>query len=293
MNVGSDSGRKNSLAALPPLEPPKEDQRKVKLTIILFTLLITVLVVESLATPFVITVYSKGCWSATTGGVFQRISVQGCGNGTWVMFDLYAVVHPQTVSGTNDLSLVLTNGVGFGGSCLGGSVCSTLNLFLYGPQSPIKCQGCIITTGLSNPIGDWFGGANSTLATGPPLFTIALLVYLEMSFRRAPKIYRGYLRGERGQVSWTAFSHGEKTLTVFALGFLGYRSYQFIATMLYLYVTPVPTLSFPFQDLFSFLSAIWLMHYLWWRFPLKTHPSSIMTVVPSSKVPGDHDQPSL
>jgi len=293
MNVGSDSGRKNSLAALPPLEPPKEDQRKVKLTIILFTLLITVLVVESLATPFVITVYSKGCWSATTGGVFQRISVQGCGNGTWVMFDLYAVVHPQTVSGTNDLSLVLTNGVGFGGSCLGGSVCSTLNLFLYGPQSPIKCQGCIITTGLSNPIGDWFGGANSTLATGPPLFTIALLVYLEMSFRRAPKIYRGYLRGERGQVSWTAFSHGEKTLTVFALGFLGYRSYQFIATMLYLYVTPVPTLSFPFQDLISFLSAIWLMHYLWWRFPLKTHPSSIMTVVPSSKVPGDHDQPSL
>src|SRR5216683_2282395 len=195
MNVGSDSGRENSLAALPPLEPPKEDQRKVKLTIILFTLLITVLVVESLATPFVITVYSKGCWSATTGGVFQRISVQGCGNGTWVMFDLYAVVHPQTVSGT-------------------------LNLFLYGPQSPIKCQGCIITTGLSNPIADWFGGANSTLATGPPLFTIALLVYLAMSFRRAPKIYRGYLRGERGQVSWTAFSHGEKTLTVFALGFL-------------------------------------------------------------------------
>src|SRR6266704_3686304 len=90
MNVGSDSGRKNSLAALPPLEPPKEDQRKVKLTIILFTLLITVLVVESLATPFVITVYSKGCWSATTGGVFQRISVQGCGNGSWVISLQYA-----------------------------------------------------------------------------------------------------------------------------------------------------------------------------------------------------------
>src|SRR6266851_9491000 len=195
MSIRGDSRRKNSVAALSSLEHPGEDQRKVKLTIILFTLLVTVLVVESLATPFVITVYSKGCWSATTGGVFQRISVQGCGNGTWVMFDLYAVVHPQTVSGTNDLSLVLTNGIGFGGSCLGGSACGTLNLLLYGPPSPITCQGCIITTGSPNPIADWFGGANSTLATGPPLFTIVLLVYLAKSLRRVPKIYRGYLKG--------------------------------------------------------------------------------------------------
>src|SRR5207245_7506881 len=115
MNVRVDSGRRNSVAALPPLEHPEEDQRKVRTTIILFTLLVTVLVVESLATPFVVTVYSKGCWSATSGGVFQRISVQGCGNGTWVMFDLYAVFNPQTVSGTNYMSLVLSNCVGFYG----------------------------------------------------------------------------------------------------------------------------------------------------------------------------------
>jgi len=260
---------------------------------ILFTLLVTVLVVESLATPFVITVYSKGCWSATTGGVFQRLSVQGCGNGTWVIFDLYAVVHPQTVSGTNDLSLVLTNGVGFGGSCLGGSVCGTLNILVYGPPSPITCQGCIIATGSPNPIADWFGGANSTLATGPPLFTIVLLIYLAMSFRRVPRIYRSYLRGERELVSWKAFSQGEKTLTVFSLAFLGFRSYQFIATMLYLYLTPVPTLALPFQDLISFLSAIWLMHYLGWKLPLKTHPSSIMTVVPGSNNPGGSQQSFL
>jgi hypothetical protein len=281
MNIRGDSGRKNSVVSLPPLDHSLEEQRRVKMTILLFTLLVTVLVLESLATPFVVTVYSKGCWSATTGGVFQRISVQGCGNGTWAMFDLYAVVHPQTVSGTNDLNLVLTNGVGFGGSCLGGSVCSTLNLLLYGPPSPIACQGCIITTSLSNPVADWFGGANSTLATGPPLFTIVLLVYLATSLRRVPKIYRSYLRGERELVSWEAFSQGEKTLTVFAIAFLGFRSYQFIATMLYLYVTPVPTLAFPFQDVISFLSAIWLIHYLRWKFPLKTRPSRPMTVVPA------------
>src|SRR6266702_778710 len=290
MNVGSDSGRKNSLAALPPLGPPKEDQRKVKLTIILFTLLITVLVVESLATPFVITVYSKGCWSATTGGVFQRISVQGCGNGSWVMYDLYIVAHPRTVSGPNDLSVFVTYGAGLEGACLGGSACGMLS-FLYGPPSPITCQECIITTGLPNPIADWSGGQNATLSSTLPLFTLVLLVYLVQSLRRVPKIYRGYLRGEREPVSWKDFSEGEKTLTIFALGFLGFRSYQFIATTLYLYVTPVPTLGFPFQDFVSFLAAIWLMHYLGWKFPLKTLPSNLMTTVPGSGDASSYPQP--
>jgi len=291
MNVRVDSGRRNSVAALPPLEHPEEDQRKVRTTIILFTLLVTVLVVESLATPFVVTVYSKGCWSATSGGVFQRISVQGCGNGSWVMFDLYAVVHPHTVSGTNDLSVFLTNGVGLGGGCLGGSVCGTINLLLYGPPSPITCQGCIITTGLPNPIADWLGVSNATLSIGPDLFAIGLLVYLAKSLRRVPKIYRGYLKGEREPVSWKVFSEGEKTLTVFALGFLAFRSYQFTATMLYLYVTPIPTLGFPFQDLVSFMAAVWLMHYLGWRFPLKTLPSNITTSVPSSGDADSYPQP--
>src|SRR5712692_11426562 len=116
MNIRGDSGRENSVASLPPLDHSGEDQRKVKMTIILFTLLVTVLVLESHATPFVVTVYSKGCWSATTGGVFQRISVQGCGNGSWVMYDLYIVAHPRTVSGPNDLSMFLTDGGGFGGA---------------------------------------------------------------------------------------------------------------------------------------------------------------------------------
>jgi len=170
MNVRGDSGRKNSVAALPPLDHPEEDQQKVKTTIILFMLLATVLVVESLATHFVVTVYSKGCWTATTGGVFQRISVQSCGNGSWAMYDLYIVAHPRTVSGPNDLSMFLTDGAGFGGACLGGSVCGMLNL-LYGPPSPITCQGCIITTGLPNPIADWAGGQNATLFSTIPLFT--------------------------------------------------------------------------------------------------------------------------
>jgi hypothetical protein len=282
MNPGGDSGRENSVAALSSPNQPGENQRKARLTILFFTFLVTILVVESLATPFVVTVYSKGCWSATTGGVFQRISAQGCGNGSWVMYDLYVVVHPRTVSGTNDLSVALTDGVGLGGGCLGGSVCGTINFLIYGPPSPIACQGCVITTGLPNPVSDLYGGQNSTLATGPDLFAIVLLVYLAMSLRRVPKIYRSYLRGEREPVSWKAFSEGEKTLTVFALGFLGFRTYQFIATMLYLYVTPVPTLTFPFQDLVSFLAAIWLVHYLGWKFPLKTLPSSVMTTVPVS-----------
>jgi len=290
MNVRRDSGRKNSVAALPPLDHPEEDQRKVKTTVILFTLLATVLVVEALATPFVVTVYSKGCWSATTGGVFQRISVQGCGNGSWVMYDLYIVAHPRTVSGPNDLSVFVTYGAGLEGACLGGSACGMLS-FLYGPPSPITCQGCIITTGLPNPIADWSGGQNATLSSTLPLFTLVLLVYLVQSLRRVPKIYRGYLRGEREPVSWKDFSEGEKTLTIFALGFLGFRSYQFIATTLYLYVTPVPTLGFPLQDLVSFLAAIWLMHYLGWKFPLKTLPSNLMTTVPGSGDASSYPQP--
>ena len=290
MSIRGDSRRKNSVAALSSLEHPGEDQRKVKTTIILFTLLVTVLVVESLATPFVVTVYSRGCWTATTGGVFQRISVQGCGNGSWVMYDLYIVAHPRTVSGPNDLSVFVTYGAGLGGACLGGSACGMLS-FLYGPPSPITCQGCIITTGLPNPIADWSGGQNATLSSTLPLFTLVLLVYLVQSLRRVPKIYRGYLRGEREPVSWKDFSEGERTLTIFALGFLGFRSYQFIATTLYLYVTPVPTLGFPLQDLVSFLAAIWLMHYLGWKFPLKTLPSNLMTTVPGSGDASSYPQP--
>jgi hypothetical protein len=290
MHPGGDSGRKNSVAALSSLDQPGEDQRKAGRTILLFTFLVTVLVVESLATPFVVTVYSKGCWSATSGGVFQRINAQGCGNGSWAMYDLYIDIHPRSVSGTNGLSVILTDGAGLGGSCLGGLDCGMLS-FLYQPPSPITCQGCTITTGLPNPIADWAGGQNATLFSTLPLFTLALLVYLVQSLRRVPKIYRGYLRGEREPVTWKDFSEGEKTLTVFALGLLGFRSYQFIATMLYLYVTPVPTLGFPFQDLVSFLAAIWLMHYLGWKFPLKTLPSNIMTTVPVSGDTGGYPQP--
>src|SRR5216683_404590 len=290
MSIRGDSRRKNSVAVLSSPEHPGEGQRKVKTTIILFTLLVTVLIVESLATPFVVTVYSRGCWTATTGGIFQRISVQGCGNGSWVMYDLYIVAHPLTVSGPNDLSVFVTYGAGLGGACLGGSACGMLS-FLYGPPSPITCQGCIITTGLPNPIADWSGGQNATLSSTLPLFTLVLLVYLVQSLRRVPKIYRGYLRGEREPVSWKDFSEGERTLTIFALGFLGFRSYQFIATTLYLYVTPVPTLGFPLQDLVSFLAAIWLMHYLGWKFPLKTLPSNLMTTVPGSGDASSYPQP--
>jgi hypothetical protein len=292
MNPGGDSGRKNSVAALSSLDQPGEDQRRARLTILLFTFLVTVLVVESLATPFVVTVYSKGCWSATTGGVFQRISVQGCGNGSWAMFDLYAVVHPRTVSGSNDLSLVMTEGVGSGGACLGSSICGTINLFLYGPPSPITCQGCIITTALPNPIADWLGVSSATLFVGPDLFALGLIVYLARSLRRVPKIYQSYLRGERERVSWNAFSEGEKTLTVFALGFIGFRSYQFIATILYLYVIPVPTLGFPFQNLVSLMAAVWLVHHISWRYPVKTLPSNLITTIPSgSGDAGDYPQP--
>jgi len=278
------------MEALPPLGHLEEDYRKVKLTILLIMLLVTVLVVESLATPFVVTVYSKGCWSATTGGVFQRTSVQGCGNGSWTIYDLYIVAHPHALSGSNDVSLIITDGAGLGGACVGGSACGMLT-FLYAPPSPVTCQGCIITTGLPNPVADWSGGQNATLSSTLPLFTLVLLVYLSQSLRRVPKIYRGYLRGEREAVSWKAFSEGEKTLTVFALGVLGFRSYQFVATMLYLYLAPVPTLGFPLQDLVSFLAAIWLMHYLGWRFPLKTVPSGVVASVPGSGDAGRLPQP--
>jgi hypothetical protein len=267
-----------SLASLPSLHPAGGDRRKVKLTILLFLLLMTVLVVEEFATPFVITVYSKGCWSVVTGGVFQRFNVQGCGSGTWVTVDLYASVHSQPVpGGTNDVSVVVTNGAGPGGGCIGGSVCRMLNLWFYGPPSPIKCQGCVFTpAGSPNPGGDWLGGGLSTL----PLFTIVLLVYLASSFRRAPRIYRSYLKGEREPVSWRNLSEGEKALTIFALGYVGFRSYQFIATMLHLYVSPVPTLGFPFGEFVSFLAVIWLMHYVGWKFPLKASSPNVMAAIP-------------
>ncbi|OLD11633.1 MAG: hypothetical protein AUI93_04290 [Crenarchaeota archaeon 13_1_40CM_3_52_10] len=263
------------MASISSLGHHGDDQRKAKMTILFFMLLLATLVVETVLSPFVVTVYSKGCWTATSGGVFQRVSVSGCGSGSWVMFDIYAVVHPRAISGSNDLSVVLTSGTGLGGSCLGGSECAMINLFLYTPPSPVTCQGCIISVGPPNPVGDWFGSYSSTLGTFPDLLGVILLVYLARSLGGVPRIYRSYLSGERERASWKALAEGEKILTVFSLGFLGFRSYQLVATILYFYVAPIPTLGFAFEDVVSVMAAVWLLHYIRWKFPLKTLPSTV------------------
>jgi len=226
-----------------------------------------VLFVELFTTPFVVTVYSQGCWSVNTDGLFSHFNVQGCGTQSWLIVDLYAHVSTQPVSnGANDVSLFLTSGAGPGGGCLGGSACSHSNLWTYVPPSPVACTGCTVTQlGLPNPLADW-GSSNFAMF---PFIIWILLVYLAWSIRSAPRVYSGYMRGERSSSDWKVLSDRRKALAMFALGYLALTTYQYLATLVYLFFRPVPTLGFPFAGLLVIPVAVWLARFLGWKFPAR------------------------
>lgn len=254
------------------------ERSRARITIILLTLLLAVFFVELFTTPFVVTVYSKGCWSVNTDGIFSRFNVRGCGTQSWLMVDLYAHVSTQPVSnGANDVSLFLTSGAGPGGGCLGGSACSHSNLFTYVPPSPVACKGCTVTQlGLPNPLADW-GSSNFAMF---PFITWILLVYIAWSIRSAPRVYSGYLRSERASISWKDLSDRRKALAIFALGYFALATYQYLATWFYLFFQPIPTLTFPFVGILIIPVAVWISRFLGWRFPAKA--LSYSNVVSSS-----------
>jgi hypothetical protein len=243
------------------------ERSKARITIILFTLLMVVLFVELFTTPYVATVYSKGCWSVNTDGLFSRFNVQNCGTKSWLIVDLYAHVSTQQVAnGANDVSLFLTEGAGPGGGCLGGSACALNNLWTYVPSSPVACTGCVVTQlGLPNPLADWSGSNFASF----PFITWLLLVYLAWSIRSAPRVYSGYMRSERASINWKDLSDRRKTLTIFALGYLAFTTYQYLATWVYLSFQPIPTLTFPFAGILIIPVAIWLARLPGWKFPAK------------------------
>src|SRR6266704_60119 len=108
---------------------------RARLVLILFMVALVLLFVQLFANPYVVTVYSKGCWSINTDGLFNHFNVQGCGNQSWMMIDLYAHIHNVplvnglSVPGGEDLSIFLSQGPGSGGSCVGGSACVNLSAF--------------------------------------------------------------------------------------------------------------------------------------------------------------------
>lgn len=187
-----------------------------------------------------------------------------------MIVDLYAHVSTQPVAnGANDVSLFLTTGAGPGGGCVGGSACGLNNLWTYTPASPVACNGCAVTQlGLPNPFADWSGGNFASF----PFITWILLIYLAQSIRNASRVYSGYLKSERTSLEWKDLPSRRKTLAIFALGYLVLATYQYTATWVYLYISPVPTLNFPFSGLFIIPVAMWLARFLGWKFPLKTIP---------------------
>jgi hypothetical protein len=256
------------------------ERSRARITVVLFTLLMAVLFVELFSTPYVVTVYSKGCWSVNTDGLFSRFNVRGCGTQSWLIVDLYAHVSTQTVSnGANDVSLFLTQGAGPGGGCLGGSACRLNNLRTYTPPSPVACTGCIVTQlGLPNPLADWSGGNFASF----PFITWILLLYLAWSIRDAPRVYSGYLRSERASLNWKDLSDRRKTLATFALGYFAFTTYQYLATWFYLFFQPIPTLTLPFAGFLIIPVAIWLARFLGWKFPLKATPT-VVSYLPSAR----------
>lgn len=61
--------------AVPTENLGSQERSRVRATIILFTVLLALLFVELFTTPYVVTVYSKGCWSVNTDGIFSHFNV--------------------------------------------------------------------------------------------------------------------------------------------------------------------------------------------------------------------------
>ncbi len=257
--------------------------------VILFALALGLLFVELSASPYVVTAYSKGCWSVNTDGLFNHFNVRGCGNQSWMMVDVYAHVHTLPVAnGANDLSVVLSQGSGPGGSCVGGSLCQ--NLWTYTPPSPLVCNGCVVTQFGPNPLADWATGGNGgTLATFP-FITWILLLYLAGAILATPRIYSDYLRGGRQDLDWQALTDRRKTLTTFSLGFLVFTTYQFIATWISLLYRPVPAFSLFGEGWLFIPVVVWLARFLRWKFPFYSASFGPLTP-PSSKGTAAMSQP--
>lgn len=251
-----------------------KERSRVRIIIVLFTLLLAVLVFEEFATPFVVTVHDQGCWTVETIGLFQTVNVHGCGNGSWIMFDLFAYVRSSGPANTVAPTIFLSQGP-VGGACVGGSDCSNLGSFQV--PSPVNCSGCAITRGWPNPLAIFTSSNSSSCAEGCysstlgslAFFTLILLIYLAVSLMRTPKIYTGYIRNWRETVGWNSLSIRRKAIIVFALGFFVFRTLQFVATIYYVSIGPVATLAFPFEEILTIIVAIWLIRYLLWSIPFR------------------------
>jgi hypothetical protein len=271
------------MTALPSIELNRERSR-AQLAVVLFTIALALLFVQLFANPYVITVKSTGCWSINTDGLFNHFNVQGCGNQSWMMIDLYARVHSiplanaPTVPGGGDMSIFLSQGPGSGGSCVGGHACT--NLSGFSPPSPLACNSCVVTQLGLNPTADSITSGNgATLATYPFVGWI-LLVYLALAIRNGLRTYSSYIRGERQNLDWKAFTSLRKTLTVFSLCFLAYTTYQFIAIWLSLFVRPVPQFGLIGEGLVLILVTVWLARFLGWKFPFQTNITSLPSTMP-------------
>jgi hypothetical protein len=110
-----------------------------------------------------------------------------------------------------------------------------------------------------------------------PFIIWILLVYLAWSIRSAPRVYSGYLRSERASISWEDISDRRKALAIFALGYLAFTTYQYLATWVYLFIQPIPTLTFPFVGILIIPVAVWISRFLGWRFPAKGLSYSVVS----------------
>lgn len=242
---------------------------------------LALLFVQLFANPYVVTVYSKGCWSINTDGLFNHFNVQGCGNQSWMMIDLYAHIHNiplvngPSVPGGEDLSIFLSQGPGSGGSCVGGSAC--VNLSAFSPSN-LACNDCVVTQLGPNPTADWITNGNGATLASYPFVEWILLVYLALAIRNGLRTYSSYVRGERQYLDWKDLTSQRKTFTVFSLGFLAYATYQFIAIWLSLFVGPVPQYGLIGEGLVLILATVWLARFIGWKFPFQrsfTLPSTV------------------
>ncbi len=258
------------------------ERSRAQIAIVLFMLLLVVLFVELFSTPYVVTVYSKGCWSVNTDGVFNHFNMRGCGKQSWLFVDLYArVTTPSVSNGATDLSVFLTEGAGPGGGCFGGSACGFNSLWSLTPPSPVACSGCVVTQLGLNPFADLGSGLGGSLGSFP-FFTWLLLLYLAGKILDTRRVYSEFLKGDRVSLGWKGLSDRRKTLATFALGFLAIGTYQYIATWVYLFFRPVPIPNLlAFVGFLVFPVAIWLARFPKWNFPLKSISSP--TVVSSEE----------
>ncbi len=253
---------------------------------ILYTITLAVLFVQLLATPYVVTVYSKGCWSIDTDGLFNHFNVQGCGNQSWTIIDLYAHVYSMPlantppVSGGGDLSIILSQGP-YGRGCVGGSACGSLTaLATFSPPSPVACIGCRVTQLGLNPVADLTTSGNGATLASLPFINWILLIYLALAIRNVPKTYSSYKRNERQYLGWKNLTNLRRTLTVFSFGFLFFMTYQFVATWLSVLFSPVPEFGLIGLGLVLIPVTIWLARFLIWELPFY-RPAAILPATTS------------